>query len=401
MQRRNKVLVAVGVVLTVALIARAALPVWMERLMNQQLAALEGYDGRVEDVDFALWRGGFGVDDLTIVRTTADHRTPFFDCERIDVTLEWRSLFKGKVAAQGRAVRPVLNLVQAKNKEESQMGTETQWPSGLGEMYPFEINTFRVIDGTITFRAPGIKTEDALTANHVNALVANLRNVNASNKEAFARFETNAQVLGEAPMRISGTLDPLAKQPTFDVNVALEQVQLTELNPWLREFLKADAQAGTFQLYLELAAADGAFKGYAKPVMQNVDMYGSQEGNDPLLRKVWEGIVEFAANVVENDEEEQVAARIPFSGTITSPQTNVWQTIASVLRNAFVSAFARSLEGSISIRDVRQNLSEVNDASGIQTNKSTRKNAEKDQARKNQREDKQGQRSKDGPRASG
>ena len=34
-------------------------------------------------------------------------------------------------------------------------------------------------------------------------------------------------------------------------------------------------------------------------------------------------------------------------------------TIASVMRNAFVSAFARSLEGSITLRDVKKNLRDV------------------------------------------
>lgn len=365
MRRRKKVLIGIGIVLGVLIIARAALPIWTERFMNEQLAALEGYDGQVEDVDFALWRGGFGVDNLRIVRTTADIETPFFDCDRLDVTIEWRSLVRGRVAAKGKAVRPVLNLVQAKTKEQSQMGTETQWPTQLANLYPFEINTFEVVDGRITFRAPGIQSEDALTADHVNAIVSNLRNVNDANTEAFARFESKAKVLGEADVSINGSLDPLAQQPTFDVNMTLERVQLADLNPWLREFLKADAQAGTFQLYLELAAAEGAFKGYAKPLMQDVDMYGTQEQNDPLLRKIWEGIVEFAANVVENEEEDQVAARIPFTGTIKNPETSIWQTIASVLRNAFVSAFTRSLEGSISIRDVRENLSGIEEGSGI------------------------------------
>jgi len=63
--------------------------------------------------------------------------------------------------------------------------------------------------------------------------------------------------------------------------------------------------------------------------------------------------------VLENPEEDQVAARIPFTGTIENPQTNLFATIASVLRNAFVSAFARSLEGSITLRDVKQNLQDV------------------------------------------
>jgi hypothetical protein len=42
-----------------------------------------------------------------------------------------------------------------------------------------------------------------------------------------------------------------------------------------------------------------------------------------------------------------VAVRIPFTGSIQDPETNLFATMASVLRNAFISAFARSLEGSI------------------------------------------------------
>src|SRR5690606_758973 len=158
-----------------------------------------------------------------------------------------------------------------------------------------------------------------------------------------------------------------------------------EVNPWLRQFVKADAQAGTFQLYMEIAAADGGFEGYAKPLMQNVDMYGLQDKNDSLLRKLWEGVVEFAANIVENEEEKQVGARVPFSGTIDNPDANIWLTIVSVLRNAFVSAFARSLEGSISIRDVRKNLSGLDESSGITSEKREQREKEKEK-REEQRE---------------
>lgn len=399
MRRRDKILLTVGIVLTILVLARAALPIAAERFMNKQLAALEGYGGSVDDVDFALWRGGFAVDGLRIVRTTAENETPFLDCERFEASIEWRSLLKGSLVAEGRAIRPVLNLVQARTKEQSQMGTETQWPTHLGEYYPFDVNTFRIVDGTLTFRAPGIQTEDALTANHVNAIVTNLTNVNDSDKETFAQFEVEGSVLGDAPMKIAGSVDPLAQQPTFDVNMALEGVELTEVNPWLRQFIKADAEAGSFQLYMEIAAADGGFKGYAKPLMQDVDMYGSQEQNDSLLRKMWEGIVEFTANIVENPEEDQVGARVPFSGTIQNPDTSIWQTIASVMRNAFVSAFARSLEGSISIRDVRENLSDLGGSTNIRTSEKDDDKSRDKKDEKDERQDKKDR--KHGPRSSG
>jgi hypothetical protein len=136
-------------------------------------------------------------------------------------------------------------------------------------------------------------------------------------------------------------------------------VQLPQVNPWLREYIKADAEAGNFELYMELAAADGKFKGYAKPIMEDVDLYRSGEPEKNPLKRLWEGFLDFAANVLENPEADQVAARIPFTGTIKDPETSLFATISSVLRNAFVSAFARSLEGSITLRDVKKNLQGV------------------------------------------
>jgi hypothetical protein len=139
----------------------------------------------------------------------------------------------------------------------------------------------------------------------------------------------------------------------------VKKVRLPEVNPWLREYIKADAEAGKFELYMELAAADGKFTGYAKPILEDVDIYRAGEAEESALKRFWEGVLDFAANVLENPEADQVAARIPFSGTIKDPDTNLFATIASVLRNAFVSAFARSLEGSITLRNVKKNLRDV------------------------------------------
>jgi hypothetical protein len=163
-------------------------------------------------------------------------------------------------------------------------------------------------------------------------------------------------VLDGAPAVVKGSVDAFAAKPTFDVNMEVKKVQLPQVNPWLREFIKADAEAGKFELYLELAAENGRFAGYAKPILQDVDMYRSGEEEQNPLRRIWEGFLDFAANVLENKDADQVAARIPFTGTIDNPETSLFATIASVLRNAFVSAFARSLEGSITLRDVKKNL---------------------------------------------
>ena len=188
-----------------------------------------------------------------------------------------------------------------------------------------------------------------------------MTNVVDSGKETFASFEATAAVLETGSASVAGSANPLASTPTFDVNLTVKGVKLPKVNPWLREYIKADAEAGDFELYTELAAADGRFRGYAKPIMKEVDIYRSGEPEDNPFKRLWEGIVDFTAEVLEDQDSEQVAARIPFSGKIENPDAGILETVVSVLRNAFVSAFARSLEDSVSLRDVKKGLEKIGD----------------------------------------
>lgn len=387
MRRRDKWLIAV-VVLIVALVAvRAAMPTVIRDVLNDQLQALEGYDGQVDDVDLALWRGAYGIDNIRIVKTGSGQPVPFFSGDRLDFSVEWRSLLRGSLVAEGVLQRPNINFVQGETKEQSQTGEGVNWADRFEELFPFRFNTVRVHDGAITFRAPGISTADAMKATNVDAELSNLTNVADSGKETFANFQATAKVLDGGSAKINGSVDPLEQKPTFDVNLQVQNVKLPQVNPWLRQYIKADAEAGDFELYMEIAAADGKFQGYAKPVLRNVNIYSSEEPEQNVLKRIWEGLVDFAANVLENDEKEQVAARIPFTGTIDKPQTSIMATIVSVLRNAFVSAFARSLEGSISVRNVRENLKGIGEPAA----------EEKDQAKDKQAGDKDKNDGEEGP----
>lgn len=378
MRRRDKWLIAVVVVIVVLVAIRAALPTVIRDYANDQLQALEQYDGQIDDVDLALWRGAYRIDGIRIVKTGGQQPLPFFSADRIDLSVEWRSLMRGSLVAEGVFYSPNLNFVQGKTEEQSQTGEGVDWADRFGELFPFRFNTVTVHNGTITFLAPGIRTADAMKATNVAGEVTNITNVVDKGKETFSDFQATAQVLDGGSAKVSGSVNPLEARPTFDVNLQVQNVKLPQVNPWLRQYIKADAEAGDFELYLELAAAEGKFKGYAKPVLRNVNIYSSEEPEENPLKRIWEGLVEFAANVLENDEKEQVAARIPFTGTIDDPKSSILATIVSVLHNAFISAFARSLEGSISVRAVRENLKDVGEPAAEEQGKDKDKDKGKD-----------------------
>jgi len=395
MTRRKKIAVGLLIVAGVLVGARLALPYAVKDYVNRQLVALDAYDGHVGDIDIHLWRGAYSMDDIEIVKTGAARPVPFFKADRLNLSVEWRSLWRGSLVSEATFLGPEVNLVQAETKKGSQLGGDENWNRRLEQLFPFRFNTITVHDGKVRFLAPGINTRDAITARNVEGQITNLTNLVETGKEAFADFKVTAKVLDGGAAKVAGSVDAFASQPTFDVNTEVKGVQLPQVNPWLRQYIKADAEAGKFELYMELAAADGKFKGYAKPILEDIDMYRSGEEERSALRRLWEGFLDFAANVLENPEADQVAARIPFSGTLEHPQTNVFATIASVLRNAFVSAFARSLEGSITLRDVKKNLK------GIDPTPEEKKEEKKKEKQAAEKEDKSDSREKPEPGPAG
>ncbi|HUQ10076.1 MAG TPA: DUF748 domain-containing protein [Steroidobacteraceae bacterium] len=395
--RSRKVLIVLGAMVLLLVAARLAMPYAVERYVNGKLAALDAYRGHIGDVDIHLWRGAYSINAIRIEKIGASRPVPFFSADRLNLSVEWRSLMRGSMVSEAEFLGPELNLVQAKSKEDSQLGGEENWNARLEELFPFRFNTVQVVNGTIRFLAPGISTKDAITARHVHGSVTNLTNVLDSGKRTFADFQLAGDVLDGAPAKVKGSVDAFATQPTFDVNLEVKKVQLPQVNPWLREYIKADAEAGKFELYLELAASDGKFAGYAKPILQDVDLYRSNEEEQNPLRRLWEGFLDFAANALENKDADQVAARIPFSGTIKNPETSLFATISSVLRNAFVSAFARSLEGSITLRDVKKNLRDLGGEGAEKEKDSGKKDSSKESGDGEAKDDRDSAKPKPGP----
>ena len=119
MTRRRKIVISLFVVVAVLVAARLALPYVVKDYVNRKLASLEAYDGHVDDIDIHLWRGAYSIDGLEIVKTGASRPVTFFKADRIDLSVEWRSLARGKVVSEAVFLAPEINLVQGKSERDS------------------------------------------------------------------------------------------------------------------------------------------------------------------------------------------------------------------------------------------------------------------------------------------
>src|SRR5687768_1980441 len=93
-------LIQIGIAIIVLVLAfRIILPYWVLNFVNKRLADIRNYYGHVDDIDIALLRGAYVVNSIYINKldTATQEQTPFFAAPIVDISIEWKSLFKGRI----------------------------------------------------------------------------------------------------------------------------------------------------------------------------------------------------------------------------------------------------------------------------------------------------------------
>src|SRR6187402_627716 len=118
---KRKKLLRIGLsILIVLVIFRLILPYIALDYINKRLARIEGYYGHVDDLDISLYRGAYVVKDIyiNIVDTTTQKQVPFFSANNIDISVEWKSLFKGKIVSELECDTAVLRFTDDASEPE-------------------------------------------------------------------------------------------------------------------------------------------------------------------------------------------------------------------------------------------------------------------------------------------
>ncbi|MBA3564152.1 MAG: DUF748 domain-containing protein [Gammaproteobacteria bacterium] len=351
MQRRRRLILALLIVLLLAVAVRAISPLAVERYVNRTLQGLDNYSGRVQDVDLAIWRGEYSLHNIRIDKRDSDISEPFFSAPRVDISIEWPALFRGALVAEVHAASPRMVFVDAETEQRSQKGLGPDWAETFEALAPFRFNRITVNDGRLEFRNFEAEPEVELYVDTIRIVAQNLTNFRDSESDVFATLEARGSALGITPMSVNARLDPVADPPEIELDAELDKLPLPALNPFLEAYVNVDAEAGTFSLYAEIATADGRFKGYVKPLMEDAEFLTlADEGG--FFRKAWEGLVEVVAEVFENQPTGRFATRVPLSGELDAVDAELLPAVFNVLRNAFVQAFSASISGTVGLEDV-------------------------------------------------
>lgn len=216
---------------------------------------------------------------------------------------------------------------------------------------PLHVNRLEINNGIVKYKDEGSKPAVDIAMTNTYLLAQNLRNNYDSTIQLPAIIKATSEIYG-GTLSFNMKLDPMAGSPTFDMNTELKNTNLVALNEFLQAYAKIDVNKGTFGLYAEVAAKEGKFIGYVKPLIKDLDILGKEDRGDNIFRKIWEGIAAGVGQVFKNQDKDQIATKIPFEGKIENLDTNVWYAVVNILKNAFVQALVPSIDREINLASV-------------------------------------------------
>jgi len=344
------------IIVVILICIRILMPYVVLHYANRTLATeMTGYYGHVEDIDIALIRGAYQLKNLYINKldSNSNHQTPFFHTDLIDLAIEWKALFHGRINGQIDFRNPWLRFTKEKTDFSKVKKDTSDFRAVLNKFMPLDINKFQVRDGMIEYLEPGSKPPVDLVMTNTNVLALNLKNSYKSGETLPATVKASAG-LYEGTLDLNLKINPLTDRPTFLLDAELKNTNLTRFNDFFKAYGSFDVQQGRFGIYSEMAAENGRFKGYVKPVIKDLKVLGPKDRSKTVLQQLWEVIVGAAAMVLKNQHENQIATKIPMEGDFNNPKTDLLESILKVLSNAFVSALMPSINNEINLQSVTE-----------------------------------------------
>ncbi|HWE04334.1 MAG TPA: DUF748 domain-containing protein [Tepidisphaeraceae bacterium] len=334
-------LVGVGLVA-----ARLAMPWAVRSYVNRTLDKSSIYQGKIGDVDIHLWRGGYSIHDIRLVKLTGNVPVPLFSSPRVDLAIQWGALRHGKIVGQFLLERPEINFVDAPNEGQTQTGAGGPWLEIIRELFPFDINSAVITDGSVHFRTYQTPQPVDVYLDHIEASINDLTNVQSETTPLLASIEVHALAMDQAKFQFLAKLDPFSYRPTFHMGLKLTGLDVTKINGLALAYGKFDFKRGFFDLVLEVDSNEGLLTGYVKPLFRDLRVFSLVPDikEDNVLQFFWQAIVGGVTQVFRNQPRNQFGTLIPFEGNMNNARPDILSTIGNVLRNAFIRAYLPTLQ---------------------------------------------------------
>ena len=346
------------IILILLIAFRFYLPTLVKNYVNNALTEIPGYYGKVKDIDIALFRGAYVINGLYLDKVNAETKVPFLKFPKTDISVEWKSLFKGEIVTEIIMDNPEIIYVFEDQQSEAngKKADVDDWSKVLTDLVPIEINSFEAYNGKLAFVQLSADPDVDLSINNLDLMATNLRNVEEKGKILPSSIKASGVSFGGGNVKLEGAMNIIKEIPDMDIAFSLEKSNAVALNDFTNYYAGLDFESGTAELYSEIAIADGFLKGYMKPLLINSKFIGKEDG---FLETLWEGFVGFFKFVLKNQSTDTLATEIPIEGDLNNVEADIFYTVGGIIKNAWIKAFKGETNDTIEFEDAFKEAKEL------------------------------------------
>ncbi|HKA63727.1 MAG TPA: DUF748 domain-containing protein [Methylomirabilota bacterium] len=173
-----------------------------------------------------------------------------------------------------------------------------------------------------------------------------LQHLSNQPRDGHASIALRGQLMGKGSTRISASVKPRPGRADLDITTLIEDADLPRLSDVVRAHGGVGVTQGALSIYSELKLENGTIEGYVKPLVKDVRIDGSADGDRSLKRRLYEGMMNVAGKVLKNHSRGEVATVVHVSGPLERPRVSRWETIGRLLQNAFLKPIVPGLDPS-------------------------------------------------------
>jgi hypothetical protein len=339
----RRTLIVLIVLLALVVIIRVVLDPIAAHFTRKALREAKGIRGDFKSVHVSVLPPGYEINQLALIEVPGGSwKSPLLRADRVSVGVDWRRLLHAQISARMRVEEPKIIVTKREKAPEKPQAKKPEIPdvdAQLRQIMPARVDRIEVVRGDFTFHDLTAPRQPELRLRRIEVAAENLATRPGLGRGQPATVSMSGVLGDSGVMSAFVSANPFAKELEFAGNAELRGWKLAELYDFEQPATKLQTPQGTLDLFAEFRAKNGSISGGVKPVLKNVEVRPTE---DTLGNKLKAWVADTALDLFSDrvPGRNAVATVVPIQGRLDDPKLQVWPTILSVVRNAFVEGIA-------------------------------------------------------------
>ncbi|WP_082769047.1 DUF748 domain-containing protein [Paraglaciecola hydrolytica] len=343
-------------IILLLVLLRVAAPYAVKKGVNYAIDTTPGLSGKVGDIDIALYRGAYQIEDIELYLVDGELQKPLIKIQQLDISVLWSALFHGSIVSKMTFLQPQFYYADKAEREEhinEDVQNEQTWITLANRLVPFSIDRIDIVAGRLLFAVINNEQTNITEIQEINGHITNLTNSKKHSGSLVTNMRLDAVIENVSPIVLSGSYDPYADKPSFNFDVEMQRLPVKKIDHLISFYTPFDVEAGEVDFVMEFAANQGVVEGYVKGGVYDLSVFDWQEdvvkdGDNPF-QLLFEALTGGVAELFENGQSDLLGTKVPLEGTIDELKTPLWPAIFGIIKNAFFKALEIKIDDIVKI----------------------------------------------------